>query len=421
MRDSINRILVVVESLDVESSSGAKANNALIRNLRECGYDLYIFHYSGKEVQFSGVEVQLIRENRQSFMFFLSRFEQTLRRNFGWPSHRLWEKIFGFSSKLYSDQTSIANRIKDIDPKSFDLLLTLSHGGSFRPHHAVLKLPQWHSKWLAYIHDPYPMHHFPPPYAWTEPGATKKEAFVREISEKAAFTAFPSQLLLEWMAQFYPQFQKKGVVIPHQITAEEIEVMDFPTWFDPAKFNVVHAGHLLWGRDPKGLIEGFRLFEENCEDVKANANLIFIGAKNHYSEILKQYAEKLSGLTSVQQNISFNVIRKIQNSCSVNIILEAKSYVSPFLPGKFPHCVVAEKPILLLGPDKSESRRLLGEDYPHWAEIDDSKRIASILCGLYREWSRNRPTTLNRPDLRYYLSDKKLKEILSDLLNRNSV
>jgi hypothetical protein len=98
-----------------------------------------------------------------------------------------------------------------------DLVLTLSKGGSFRPHHALLKMPELQKKWMAYIHDPYPMHFYPKPYTWTEAGARQKEEFMKEVALKAEITAFPSKLLMDWMGSHYAPYQTKGVVIPHQV------------------------------------------------------------------------------------------------------------------------------------------------------------------------------------------------------------
>ena len=415
MKNKSLKILVVVESLDIEGASGAKANLALIKNLKTAGFKIEVIHYTRKEVSLNGILTTAIKEKRRSLFFVLSRIEPYLRKHFKLPLNKIIEKKLGFSFTLFNDRNSIISFLRKYEPDNYDLLLTLSQGGSFRPHHAVLKLPGWHAKWMAYIHDPYPMHHFPAPYTWTEPGSMKKEAFVRDISEKAAFSAFPSKLLLEWMGQFYPQFLKTGVIIPHQIADEEIKNKDFPEWFNPDQFNIVHAGNLLWGRDPKGLIEGFKQFLMKFPKAKTHARLIFIGGKNYYSEMLAQKAQKLTGFCVIEKNIPFDMVRKIQNASSVNVILEAKSSISPFLPGKFPHCIVSEKPILLLGPAKSESRRLLGEDYPYWAEIDSSEKIAALIEILYNHWNINVSVKLVRPDLHLYMSHVKLKEVLNNL------
>ena len=111
------------------------------------------------------------------------------------------------------------------------------------------------------------------------------------------------------------------------------------------------------------------------------------------------------------------MVQNIQKKSSVNIILETKSTISPFLPGKFPHCVNADKPILLLGPYNSESRRLLGEDYKFWAEIDEIDKIAGHIENLYLQWKKDpSQLKLNRPDLEAYLSVKYLKKQLNRIL-----
>jgi len=106
----------------------------------------------------------------------------------------------------------------------------------------------------------------------------------------------------------------------------------------------------------------------------------------------------------------------VQKSASVNVILEAKSEISPFLPGKFPYCVAAGKPIILLGPWYSESRRLLGENHPYLAEIDEVEKIADHLENLFRQWKKNvENLKLNRPDLENYLSEDYLKETIDKI------
>jgi DNA gyrase inhibitor GyrI len=106
----------------------------------------------------------------------------------------------------------------------------------------------------------------------------------------------------------------------------------------------------------------------------------------------------------------------MQQTTCVNVILESKSEISPFLPGKFPHCVAANKPILLLAPYYSETRRLLGEEYPYVSEVDNVVEIAALLEKLYRQWKQdNTKLQLNRPDLEGYLSKEYLKEIISSI------
>jgi hypothetical protein len=118
-------------------------------------------------------------------------------------------------------------------------------------------------------------------------------------------------------------------------------------------------------------------------------------------------------------NVPFDVVYNIQQNASVNVILESKSEISPFLPAKFPHCVDADKAILSLAPYYSETRRLLGNDYPYWSEVDQVDRIADIIGEMYQIWKQNpNDLKLNRKDLEDYLSPTYLKNVIVNLEKR---
>jgi hypothetical protein len=104
----------------------------------------------------------------------------------------------------------------------------------------------------------------------------------------------------------------------------------------------------------------------------------------------------------------------MQQDASINVILEAKSEISPFLPGKFPHCVAADKPIVLIGPYYSESKRLLGEDYLYSHNFTNIEKIAESFSKLYLQWKKNpEGFNLDRSDLDYYLGVEYLSKVLN--------
>src|SRR5690606_35632747 len=114
--------------------------------------------------------------------------------------------------------------------------------------------------------------------------------------------------------------------------------------------------------------------------------------------------------------VPFDAVFSTQRSASVNVILEAKGPISPFLPGKFPHCIQAGKPILLLGPYYSECRRLLGNEHRWWSEIDDEQKILEHLVELFDQWQKT--SVDNKEDysnLEDYLSFENLDRIIQDL------
>ena len=413
----IKKILIISESIDVEDSSGTKGRVALIKNLHKAGFDLQVYHYTRKDIEIEGITCYAIPEIRRSSLFFLSRLERYTRYLFKVQLNKPLEQIFGFSFTLFNDRESIIATLKKEKAYVPDLVLTLSKGGSFRPHHALLKMPEWHKKWMAYIHDPYPMHLYPRPFAWVEPGYSKKWEFMKDISEKAAYTAFPSKMLMEWMGSYFPGFLKKGMVIPHQIDSDIQNFSNVPNFFDVTQFNLLHAGTLLGPRNPVFLIEAYRNFLKENPEASKDSKLIFIGNTKEHAQNLEEYEKLiLKDNFVVETSLDSRTVLGMQEQAAVNIILEAKSEISPFLPGKFPHCVMANKPILLLGPALSESRRLLCVDYPNWAEIDDIETITGMISALYRDWKFNaEPLELNRPDLEEYLSQGHLRSIFETL------
>lgn len=415
------KILVIVESLDMEDSSGSKANVALIQNLHKIGFDLLVYHYTRKEIYLPPIKTISIKEHRRSFLFFLSRVERFFRNILNLNLSKPLEKIFGFSFTLFNDRDSIVSALREIKNYDPHLVITLSVAGRFRPHHALLKLPYLHKKWIAYIHDPYPMHLYPRPFAWVEAGYFKKWEFILNVSEKAAYSAFPSKLLKEWMGSYFPEFLNTGIVIPHQIIDLNLKNVNFPEYYKREKFTLLHSGSLLKPRNPTFLVLAFQRFLERHPDARECSNLILIGSGSLYSTWLEMKEKEMKEL-EINNKLPFPIVFKMQQNAAVNIILEAKSEISPFLPGKFPHCVQADKPILLLGPNYSECRRLLGNDYPFWSEIDDINKISILIENLFLEWKRtNGLLNLNRPDLVNYLSRPYLEQTLEGILSNEKL
>lgn len=410
------KILVVVDSINENAGSGAKANLAFIQNLQGAGYTVTVYHYTQLEIQVPAVACINIPEKKGTLLFILSRIQRLLARWTGININPWIEERLGFSFTYLNDVKSILNVLSKIKSESFDLLITLSQAASFRPHHALLELSQWHSKWMAYVHDPYPFECYPPPYNWTEKGAVQKKRFFQRVSEKARYSGFPSLLLQEWIGQFFPKFLQTGKVIPHQLVPTLMTNNQPSPLLESGKFVLLHAGSLLKQRDPKGLLDGYNLFLQHHPEAAETSQLMLVGAGGYHDAMLKEYATRIPSVKVISQNVPFNQVLSLQSRVSVNIILEAIAPISPFLPGKFPHCVMADKPILSLAPNRSETHRLLGEEYPYWSEQDDVERIAHTLGTLYEQWKRNPEALhLNRPDLITYLGHQQLQKILDTL------
>ncbi|MFV8342097.1 UDP-glycosyltransferase [Flavobacterium sp. XS2P39] len=410
------KIVIITESIDKNDSSCSKGNIALIENLKKCGFDIKVYHYTRKNITLMGIDCRPIKEIKWSFNYLLSRTQRILQRNLNIYIHTFLESIFGFSFTFFNDVDSIKLVINEVKKFNPDLIITLSKGTSFRPHYAMLSFPELYNKWIANIHDPYPFHFNPRPYNWVEPGYNKKENFFREVSINAKYSSFPSLLLKEWMGSYFTSFLKTGIIIPHQNSNYLIQNRNLPDYFNVAKFNLLHAGNLMEQRSPKGLIEGFKLFLQKNKSANKESKLFLLGPASSYAQMLEEYQESTPEIYIYNGNVDFDVVYNLQVNVSINIILESKSEISPFLPGKFPHCVNANKTILSLSPFYSETRRLLGNDYPYWSEVDDIEKIAALIEKLYHLWKENpNNLLLNRNDLEEYLSVNYLKNVINDL------
>lgn len=411
------RILIVVDSINIEDSSGSKANVALIKNLKKAGFELMIYHYSRKEIKLDGIACVSIKEIKFSFMYFLSRTQREISKITKININPKIESLFGFSFTFFNDAKSIKKGLQNIGNFEPDWILTLSYASSFRPHKALLGLPQWHSKWLAYVHDPYPMHSYPRPYDWVEPGHQFKRDFFWEITGRSKYVLYPSKLLAEWMGGYYYNQYGKEIIIPHQIYEEDEDntCNSLPAFFNPDNFNILHAGSMMDARNPTTLVNAFENFLNKNPEAKNHAKLLFIGKPSSFDRLIKGKQLNGSQIYLSDNYMSFQKVKVMQQAASVNVILEAIGPVSPFLPGKFPHCIQSQKPILLLGPYYSESKRLLGEEYPYWSEVNDFEKIQSHIAELYQSWVKNKNIMIERPDLIYYLSADYLRKTIAEL------
>ena len=72
------KILVVVDSINIEDSSGSKANVALIHNLGEAGFDVLVYHYTRKNIQLKNIKTFSIPEIKLSSFYFLSLLQSSI-------------------------------------------------------------------------------------------------------------------------------------------------------------------------------------------------------------------------------------------------------------------------------------------------------------------------------------------------------
>ncbi|MAP79616.1 MAG: UDP-glycosyltransferase [Aequorivita sp.] len=411
------KILILAETIDVNGSSAGKARQAFIKSLKEQNFKLKIYHFSHKKIVIDNVHTILVKENKLDINYFLSRSQRVFQRLTKTNISKFLENLFGFSFTFKNDANSMAKALKVENTEDYDLIITLSKGASYRAHYTLLMLPQWQNKWLAYIHDPYPFHWYPSPYEWNEAGHLQKEKFFLEVANSAKWLGYPSKSLSQWMGQFHDVFIEKAVILPHQMPSSSlIKKTYLPNFFEKDKFTVLHAGNLLKQRNPFPLIEAWQIFLRNLPEAANNSQLLLVGSSSYHQPKLSTTCNAIPSIYISNGAMHYNQVRLMETKASANIILEAVSEISPFLPAKFPNLVQANRPIIHLGPKNSESRSLLGENYKYAANAGDVQGIVSLLNIMYTEW-KNSPFkfNLNRSDLELYFSSLKMAHTINDL------
>lgn len=275
--------------------------------------------------------------------------------------------------------------------ESFDYVISLGSGASFLPAYAVYKLKgEFNFKHLMFIHDPYPLNQYPPPYQKKNSLPYKSVAkLFGKVLKNADILSFPSLRLKEWMADFYPHLKQKSIIQPHiGLTPAELKpylqnsiknnLPDFPKGI-----NIVHTGSLLGPRNPNFLIEALQQLFCNMPETQDIFYLHIIGKINktwHADMIVSNnvfvHSNRVSYLTSLE----------IQQKADILLIIEAAAEVSPFMPGKLADYLIAKKPILALTPKTSETARILGKDYALITNNGDTDEIYNTLYIIYRSY-----------------------------------
>jgi len=324
------------------------------------------------------------------------------------------------------DVKNDVNRWRDAIEKqliinNFDLIITLGSGIAFYPFYAMLEIDT-DVKWLANFHDPFPMSAYPEPYKKKGNIFLKwQEHFAKKIIQKANFLSFPSLYLKELMQEKYHFENSKSIILPHvgiELDNLPSSKLDNEVNLPENKFNLLHAGTLLGPRKVEALFNAFQIFLSSSKERENSSILNILGkvAKEHkkIKDIITEFPNNFNVIT---KRVSYKKSLELIKQANVSLIIEADASFSPFMPGKLADLIYLEKPILALTPKKSETIRILGDDYPFQARVNDEKEIYEQLLNLWYLWEKKTLKLENAKQLKEYVSSNKLNKLLEQLLS----
>jgi len=215
--------------------------------------------------------------------------------------------------------------------------------------------------------------------------------------------------------------ETKSFVLPHAgMTLDNLPSLkdDQEISIDTSKFNLLHAGSLLGPRHPRYLIEAYIRFLEDDEERKKMSVLNIVGkVARELQDFEKEYTQYTENINILTKRVSYKHSHVLLSQADVLILLEAKSEDSPFMPGKLSDYIMANKPILALSPQKSETRRILGQDYPYLTESDDVTQIYKLIVKLWNEWKLGSILNPKHEILKDYISAENINKILMENIN----
>ena len=420
-------ILILSESFKINNHSSAIVSSTFIEVLQQSSHDITLLYpefFSRNDESQEPIWLEV--NKKSSFTFsqntesFLEKFLYKIPKVRALPSY-----INGFNkffNRFVSDwKIAIANELK---ANKYDLVIVLGTGSSFAPHFAMAE-GNFDVKWIANLHDPYPMNQYPYPYRKKDTLLYKKQAKrMKNVVDKANFVAFPSLRLKEWMQNFYPKLENKSIILPHAAislnnlpgTEEDKEVV-----LNKNKFNLLHAGSLLGPRSPKVLLKAFLRFIGEDKERQEQCVLNIIGkVAREWNDFEKEYETFNKNINIVTKRVSYKHSHVLLKQADVLILLEANSEESPFMPGKLADYVVADKPILAMTPKMSETSRLLGAEYPYVTENNDADEVYKILIQLWTNWKNGLEQSLSHTSLQEYLSKENINNTLMEMIHVNN-
>ena len=183
------------------------------------------------------------------------------------------------------------------------------------------------------------------------------------------------------------------------------------------KFTLAHIGSFLSERNPTILWESLKELINDNEDFKNDFQLKLIGAISQ--EVLDTISEfKLQNYVQNLGYISHQEAIEQQRKSQVLLLVEINAEeTKSIIPGKLFEYLVSERPIIAIGPKKSDFADIIsstntGVFFTH----DEKERLKVVLLDFYKQY-QNQNLKVNAVGLQQY-SRRNLTEQLAKIVNK---
>jgi hypothetical protein len=378
----MKKILVILECINKNRSSEGIASVNFLNSIDLNHYDVHSIYYQYPQFEVNDPDwmndgITKSKISNDIFDFVFSKNSKI--KNF-------FSKYLGISPlkeyRVFKFKRSISQLIKK---EKFDLIFIRTIATSGCSHRAVSEISHsFDIPILSYFNDPIPYCLMPYPYSngsSLNPKFDLKEKEIIKASIDNSFAiASPSQKLNELFLDFTQDLNKKTFIFPHIFYQElNSDQEDLSEFLDFNKVNITHCGSLLNERDPSGLLKAFELFFDNKPEFLSKVSLNFFGpVKENNFPVFNRFKYK-ECLNVVDKRFSHSKSLAFIKKSDLFLLLESSFQESPFMPVKLAEVIGLNKIFLSLAPINSETRRILGPDYPLQTEALNVNEIHRIL------------------------------------------
>lgn len=268
---------------------------------------------------------------------------------------------------------------------------------------------QFNIPWIADFRDPWTTIGYHKKLKLTTSAAQKHKKLEKEVLNKADRILVTSPSTKKDFEQIT---QQPIDVITNGYDIEHIEKKPLDK-----KFTIAHIGSLLSDRNPRVLWKALAELIKNNPDFKQDFELKLAGKVS--TQILNTLEEfKLSPYVNNMGYISHQQAITEQRTSQVLLLLEIDSEETrAIIPGKLFEYMAAERPILAIGPEKSDAEALIKQtNTGQYFCYDEKDRIAECIEKMYQQYSENKLKSYGI-GLQYF-SRKKLTQKLAEIIHQ---
>lgn len=268
---------------------------------------------------------------------------------------------------------------------------------------------QFNIPWIADFRDPWTTIGYHKKLKLTTSAAQKHKTLEKEVLNEADRILVTSPSTKKDFKQIT---QQPIDVITNGYDIEHIEKKPLDK-----KFTIAHIGSLLSDRNPRVLWKALAELIKNNSDFKQDFELKLAGKVS--TQILNTLDEfKLSPYVNNMGYISHQQAITEQRTSQVLLLLEIDSEETrAIIPGKLFEYMAAERPILAIGPEKSDVDALIKQtNTGQYFCYDEKDRIADCIEKMYQQYSENKLKSYGI-GLQYF-SRKKLTQKLAEIIHQ---